>query len=64
MSHATTSSQAPLSQADIEADDGPCIAAIRLETFCVLALPAISTAATITALVYAFKALKAWAGWL
>lgn len=39
MSHATTSSQAPLSQADIEADDGPYIAATRVETALIIGLP-------------------------
>lgn len=62
MSHATTSSQAPLSQADIEADDGPYIAATRFETLCVLGLPLISTAAMVTGLVYGIKALRAWWG--
>lgn len=43
-------------------DDGPYIAATRFETFCVLGLPLISTAAMVTGLVYGIKALRAWWG--
>lgn len=57
MSHATTSSQAPLSQADIKADDDSYVAATWLETLLVLGLPVAFTVTAVVALHYVAKTL-------
>lgn len=62
MSHATPSSQWPLSQADNEDEDGTYIAATPIETALIIGLPFGALVALCIAGFYGVKAVRAWLG--